>query len=123
MKMKLTSLAVKTKQPEMPVTTKQKTTVEIPEIRLDTRMSGMKGLHGCKVGDKYRLVFDAEVKADRSPEDWDIKNGGYKPTDRIVTFKLVKGSATHEAKSVADAKKGMMDEYIEERKEKKSGRV
>lgn len=105
MKVKLSSLVTKTKTAEPARVAK--TVERTPEVTLNTKMKGMSGLHDCKVGQKYRLVFDAEVIADRSASEWDISAEGMKPTDRIVTFKLLKGAISPEPKNIEEAGKAM----------------
>lgn len=99
MHMRLKSLAVKTKEPK-PSKISEATPERVPEVELNTKMEGISGLSGCKVGDKYRLVFDAEVKALRSPKEWEIEHG-FKKTDLFLTFTLNKGGI--EPKSIAEA--------------------
>ena len=71
--------------------TASKPTKHFPDVRLTSAQ--IDGLENCKVGQKYRLVFEAEVKGDKSPGEWEMREEGLKATGRIVDFKLVKGSA------------------------------
>lgn len=102
MKVKLKSLVRSVKSEPMAVSESSPKAREIaPEITLNTAMKGMSGLTDCKVGKKYRFIFDAEVTGDRSPREWEMKNEGLKKTDRIVDFKLVAGAL--EPKTIAEA--------------------
>lgn len=106
MKVKLKSLVRTVKSEPMAVSEKSPKAREIvPEVTLNTAMKGMSGLSDCKVGKKYRFIFDAEVTGDRSPRDYEVKNEGFKTTDRIVDFKLVAGAL--EPKTISEAAERM----------------
>ena len=95
MKVKLKSLGVKVKSPApMPVEsakTASETVERFPDVQLTSKQ--ISDIENCKVGQKYHLMFEAEVKGDRSPDEWRQREDGLKPTDRIVDFKLTKGNA------------------------------
>lgn len=94
MKVKMKSLGVTVKSPTpMPVEsakTASKKVVRFPDVTVDSQMPALKGcgLETMKAGMKGQVLFGYEVKSDRSPEEWDIRERGMAPTDRIVVFKL-----------------------------------
>lgn len=119
MKVKLKNLGVKAISTG-PLVAKErsKQVIRYPEVTLNSQQ--IAGLKDVEAGQKCMLTFEAEVKGFRTPEEWDTRDG-LKPTDMVVTFKLVKGSygmkdaaekKEHGYKSINDASFGARKEMM-----------